>query len=91
MTTVQENPGSMRATAASIRALADELCGYTSEVVRVSQGLGYQGPSAEVFYDVLQRAHNGVHAEAESLFRLAARLDAGADEAERRIQAEMMT
>lgn len=91
MTTVQENPAALRRTAASIRVIADELCGYTSQVVRVSRNSGYEGPAAEVFFDVLQRSHNGVHAEAQSLFRLAARLDAGADEAERRIQVELMT
>ncbi|MDI2098105.1 hypothetical protein [Ruicaihuangia caeni] len=88
MTSVQENPAALRQTASTIRSIADELCGYTAGVVSFSRNLGYEGPAADVYYDVLQRSHNGVHSEAESLYRLAARLEAGADEAEIRIRAE---
>lgn len=83
------DPATLRYAAATLRGLADEFCRRAADVDTAARGLAYEGPSANRFREVITASHLGVHAEAATLGRLAARLEDAAVqvEAERRAEA----
>jgi hypothetical protein len=84
---IPEDPASLRHVAAQIRANADELCAETARVQASAAGFDYQGPAAATFFQVLAESKAGVHAQADALYALAQRLEAGALEAEAQLRA----
>lgn len=82
-----EDPASLRYVAAQLRANADELCAETARVEASAAGFAYEGPAAATFFAVLAESKAGVHAQADSLYSLAQRLEAAALEAEAQLRA----